>query len=425
MKRIVYREWRIPPTRYWGILGLLAVVIGLGGLAALYLEHQGHWVTGMNNFVVWGVPHVFAVFLIIAASGAVNVASIATVFGKGSYQPLGRLSGLLAVALLIGGLLILVLDLGRPDRLLVALTHYNLRSIFAWNIYLYTGFIALVIAYLWSMADRMGLAFKRPIGLVAFGWRIALTTATGSIFGFLVARQAFDTAFLAPMFIIMSLAYGLAIFILVLLFSFDQEGRPVGEQLLRRLKNLLGVFVAAVLYFTLVYYLTKGYGAKNTDLVGWLLFGGGSYSVLLWIGWVLAGTLVPLGILWYPSTRRDCRWIAAACALVILGGLAALYVILVGSQVYPLPIFPGHTILDSGFLDGVKVGAASYRPTLPELLLGLGGVAVALLLTAVGVRVLQFLPESLADADLPGDGQDPDAPAGASKASYISEISAG
>ena len=40
-----------------------------------------------------------------------------------------------------------------------------------------------------------------------------------------------------------------------------------------------------------------------------------------------------------------------------------------------------------------------YSPSIPEVLLGLGGVAVALIITAVGVRVLQFLPESLADAD--------------------------
>ncbi|WP_295444895.1 NrfD/PsrC family molybdoenzyme membrane anchor subunit [uncultured Thiodictyon sp.] len=403
MKRIVYREWRIPPGRYWGILGILAVVIGLGGLSALYLEHQGHWVTGMNNFVVWGVPHVFAVFLIIAASGAVNVASIATVFGKGAYQPLGRLSGLLAVALLIGGLLVLVLDLGRPDRLLVALTHYNLRSIFAWNIYLYTGFIALVIAYLWSMADRMGAPFKKLIGLFAFGWRIALTTATGSIFGFLVARQAFDTAFLAPMFIIMSLAYGLAIFVLVLLFSFHEECRPVGDKLLMRLKRLLGLFVAAMLYFTLVYFLTKAYGAKTHGLVDWVLFDGGRYSALFWIGWVLIGALVPLGIIHHPVLGQDRNWIVAACILVVLGGLATLYVLVIGSQAYPLQMFPGHIILESGFFDGVKSETATYRPTIPEFLLGLGGVAVALIITAVGVRVLQFLPESLADAALPAD----------------------
>ncbi len=403
MKRIVYREWRIPPARYWGILGILAVIAGIGGLAALYMEHEGHWVTGMTNSVVWGTPHVFAVFLIVAASGALNVASIGTVFGKGSYKPLGRLSGLLAVALLIGGLLVLVLDLGRPDRLLVAMTHYNFRSIFAWNIFLYTGFMAIVVAYLWSMVDRQGAPFYKPIGVFAFAWRLALTTGTGSIFGFLVARQAFDTAFLAPMFVILSFAYGLAIYILVLMFSFDQEGRALGDRLLGRLKNLLGTFVAAMLYFTVVYFLTKVYGAKNYDLVGWMLLHGGVYTAVFWIGWVLIGGLIPMGILFHPELGKDRSWIAAACGLVVLGGLATMYVVIIGGQAYPLQIFPGQTILESGTSVGLGSGAASYSPSLPEFLLGIGGLAVAMLITAVGVRVLQFLPESLSDAAVPVD----------------------
>ena len=403
MKRIVYREWRIPPARFWAHLAVLAVVIGIGGLAALYMEHEGHWVTGMNNAVVWGTPHIFAVFLIVAASGALNVASIGTVFGKPAYKSLGRLSGLLAVALLLGGLLVLVLDLGRPERLIVAMTHYNFRSIFAWNIFLYTGFMVIVIAYLWTMADRMAGPYNKPVGVLAFVWRLALTTGTGSIFGFIVARQAFDTAFLAPMFVIMSFAYGLAIFMLVLMYSFAEEGRALGDRLLLRLKNLLGVFVAAILYFTVVYFLTKLYGAKNYDLVGWVLLHGGIYTAVFWIGWMLIGGLIPLGIIYHPVLGRDRNWIAAACALVILGGLATLYVIIIGGQAYPLQIFPGQTILEAGAMAGVQGEAAPYSPSLPELLLGLGGVAIALLLTAVGVRVLQFLPESLADDVLPAD----------------------
>jgi Fe-S-cluster-containing dehydrogenase component len=144
-KRIVYREWRLRPERYWGLLAVLAGVIAIGGAAALYMEHQGHWVTGMTNSVVWGTPHVFAVFLIVAASGALNVASIGTVFGKPPTSPWKavRPAGRRAAG---GGLLVLVLDLGRPDRLLVAMTTYNFSSIFAWNIFLYTGFLAITIA---------------------------------------------------------------------------------------------------------------------------------------------------------------------------------------------------------------------------------------------------------------------------------------
>ncbi|MGQ9830672.1 MAG: NrfD/PsrC family molybdoenzyme membrane anchor subunit [Thermochromatium sp.] len=398
MKRIVYREWRIPPERYWSLLGFLAALIGIAALSFGYMEHEGHWVSGMNNSVVWGMPHVFAVFLIIAASGALNIASIGTVFRKPIYKPLGRLSGLLAVALLVGGLLVLVTDLGRPERLIVAMTNYNFTSIFAWNIFLYTGFMAIVIAYLWSMADRQGGPFNYPIGILALVWRLALTTGTGSIFGFLVARQAYDAAILGPMFVALSFVYGLAVFMLLLIFGFKEEGRPIGPLMMRRLRNLLALFIAVALYFTLVYHLTKLYMAKHASLERWLLFDGGIYTFLFWVGWILVGSLVPMWIIYHPTLSQRRAWIVAACALVVVGGFSAMYVIIIGSQAFPLVMFPGYTLIESSFAaDGIYGAAAPYWPTIPEILLGLGGVAVALLITAVGVRVLQFMPESLAD----------------------------
>ena len=60
------------------------------------------------------------------------------------YKPLARLSVLMAITLLVGGLIVLVLDLGQLSRLIVAMTTYNFKSIFAWNIYPYVGFMAIV-----------------------------------------------------------------------------------------------------------------------------------------------------------------------------------------------------------------------------------------------------------------------------------------
>src|SRR5512134_3454498 len=82
-------------------LGGLVTAVGLG--AALYMEHSGHVVTGMNNQVVWGMPHVFAIFLIVAASGVLNVASIGSVFGKTVYKARAPLAALLCIAMLAGG----------------------------------------------------------------------------------------------------------------------------------------------------------------------------------------------------------------------------------------------------------------------------------------------------------------------------------
>jgi Ni/Fe-hydrogenase subunit HybB-like protein len=390
-----YSEIEGRSTGYLGLLAVLGAIIAIALAATYHMEHNGHWVTGMNNQVVWGIPHVFAVFLIVAASGALNVASISSVFGKTAYKPLARMSGLLAIALLVGGLAVLVLDLGRPDRLIVAMTYYNFKSIFAWNIFLYTGFMVIVAVYLWMMMERRMNQYSKQIGMVAFIWRLALTTGTGSIFGFLVARQAYDSALLAPMFIVMSFSFGLAIFLLVLMAAYRWTERPLGDAMVQRLKNLLGVFVAGVLYFVIVYHLTNLYSTRLHGVERFFLLEGGIYTQLFWFGQILIGSLVPLFLLYHPSLGKSRTLIGVASLLVILGGLVQMYVILIGGQAYPLVLFPGKEVIEGGFFEG---GVASYTPSLWEFLLGIGGFAIALLLVAIAVKVLRFLPENLDDA---------------------------
>lgn len=395
MASLQYREIEGRSGGFYGLVATLGIFIAAGLAAAWAMEHQGHHITGMSNRIVWGTPHVFAVFLIVAASGALNVASIASVFGRELYKPLARLSGLLAVTLLAGGLAVLVLDLGRPERLIVAMTHYNFKSIFAWNIFLYTGFFAVVALYLWTMLERRMNRHTKRAGLLAFLWRLVLTTGTGSIFGFLVAREPYNSALLAPLFIVLSFAFGLAIFVLVLMAACRWSGRPLGDQVLKRLRNLLGVFVAAVLYFVAIQHLTNLYIARQHDVERFFLWEGGVYTALFWLGQVLVGGVVPLALLFGASSRRA---LAAAAACVILGGLAQLYVLIIGGQAYPQLMFPEKEVASS-FFDGV---VAAYAPSLPEVALGVGGVALALALTAVALKILPFLPKSLADGDVGG-----------------------
>ena len=389
MKKLHYRELWCSSPRYWGGLAFLGFIILIGLAAAFYMEHSGHYVTGMSNQIVWGLPHVFAIFLIVAASGALNVASIGSVFGGPLYKPLGPFSSLLAIGLLAGGLMVLVLDLGRADRLIVAMTNYNFKSIFTWNIFLYSGFFAIVGIYLWTMLDRKVEQYKQTVGFAAFFWRLALTTGTGSIFGFLVAREAYDAAVLAPMFIIMSFSYGLAFFILTLMSAFWWAGRTLGEFRLAKLKNLLGVFVGAVMYFALVYHLTNLYITQHHGVERFILLDGGVYTSMFWIGQILIGGIIPLFLLYSPAFSTSRMAIATASLLVLIGGFFQLYVIIIGGQAFPMSLFPGKEVVESSFFDGV---VASYIPSVPEALLGIGGIAVAMTLVAVGARMLRVLP---------------------------------
>jgi Ni/Fe-hydrogenase subunit HybB-like protein len=389
-------------SRGWWALFAVAAVLVLAMLFAWHaMETRGHIITGMTNQVVWGLPHVLAVFLILAASGVLNVASVASAFDKRFYKPLAPLSGWLAIVLLAGGLAVLGLDLGRSDRLIVALTHYNFKSIFAWNMFLYSGFFAVVALYLWTMLDRTVGRYATLAGRVAFVWRLVLTTGTGSIFGFLIAREAYASALLAPTFIVLSIAYGMAIYLLILIGACAGTGRPLGAGVTERIGRLLGWFVLGSLYFVAVFHLTNLYLAKQAGVERFLLVDGGVYTWLFWGGQVLAGGVVPLVLLWSPATRARRGATALACALVVLGGLAQMYVTIIGAQAWPLDLFPGYEARSS-FFDGV---IHPYAPSLPETALALGGIAIALLGALLGAKFLRLLPESLADDVLaPGDG---------------------
>ena len=87
MTSIVYQPVTTDGAFKPGLITSL-IIIAIAAFAAYNMEHAGHYITGMNNRVIWGMPHVLAIFLIISASGALNIASIASVFNKEFYKHL-------------------------------------------------------------------------------------------------------------------------------------------------------------------------------------------------------------------------------------------------------------------------------------------------------------------------------------------------
>lgn len=373
---------------YYVLLAAAGAVALAGGFAVHMMESHGHIITGMNNQVVWGLPHVFAIFLIVAASGVLNVASIGSVFGKAIYKARAPLASLLSIAMLAGGLSVLMLDLGRPDRIIVAATNYNLTSVFAWNVVLYSGMVGLVVVYLWTMMERRMNPYNKVAGLAVFVWRFVLTTGTGLIFAFLVARQAYASALLPPMFIVLSFAWGMAVFHVVQTVIYYWNEKALDSDILIRKKHLLGVFVLGSLYMVATYHVTNLYFSHKTGFEHFILNGGNVYSSLFWWGYVLVGNLLPLALIFAPG-MGGARAVMMSSLMVILGGFSLLYVFIIGGQAWPLELFPGFTA-SSSFGDG---HVAQYAPSLYEFLLGMGGLAVAFIITTISVRVLNFMPK--------------------------------
>lgn len=376
-------------NRMYYVLLAAGGLVALAGMYAVHMmEEHGHIISGMNNQIVWGIPHVFAIFLVVAASGVLNVASIGSVFGKTIYKARAPLASLLSIAMLAGGLAVLMLDLGRPDRIIVAATNFNLTSVFAWNIVLYSGMFSLVAVYLWTMMEQRMNRWTKPAGFAVFAWRFILTTGTGLIFAFLTARQAYGSALLPPMFIVLSFAWGLAVFHLVQTSIYVWNEKTLDAAILQRKKNLLGIFVIGSLYMVATYHFTNLYFAHQTGFEHFILRDGGIYPALFWFGYVLLGNLLPLLLIFFPGLGKT-KCVMLASLLVILGAFTLLYVFIIGGQAYPLNIFPGYEV-HSSFADGQ---IASYSPSIYEFMLGFGGLAIAFIITTVSVRVLNFMPQ--------------------------------
>lgn len=370
---------------YWKLVVFFSVLLGLGLLAFLAVEILGHGITGMNNRVIWGMPHVFAITLLVMASGALNLGSMSTVFATVQFKQFTRFSAFLSIALLAGGLMVLLLDLGRPDRLLLAMMYLNFRSMFTWNVFLYTGFLILCFLYLWSLFEYH--QYTKMVGSAAFAWRVVLTTGTGSIFGVIQARDMFYSAITGPTFVAVSLTSGTAISTLLLVALYRHTHREMEEKLVFGLRNALIFFTLLVAYLFVVEKYVKLYSPAFLDVEVWVLTG--SYAWLYWGGVWGAGVIIPLAILFRPSSGNTVSGVMAASGFSVVGAFAFVAHTLLAGQSYPFDMFPGYEI-SSLFQDGQ---VATYSPAAVEVLLGLGGVGLSALIILLGIKFFRILPD--------------------------------
>jgi len=124
-----------------------------------------------SNQIIWGrAPHVFAVFLIVAASGALNVAS--NRLGPSAASSTSRWRASRACwrsPCWAGGLAILVLDLGTagsPDR-----SHDLLQLQVPFSRGISTSIWASSASSpfnIWMMMERRMNDYSKPVGMLAF-----------------------------------------------------------------------------------------------------------------------------------------------------------------------------------------------------------------------------------------------------------------
>ncbi len=364
-------------------LALLALA-GLVSFAVSYLV--GHRVFGGNNLVPWGQPIVLAIYLIGLSAGSLILSSLTYVFGREEYRPAARLAVFLAIVLIMGAMIAIAVDLGRPEkfwRLFVFFFMSNPTSMFALNGLLYGGYFVISLVYLGLILA--GSKLTRPVGILAVGWAVLVHMGTGAIFGFIAARETWFSPLKPFEFLTAALTSGLALLMLVILLAWRLTGRGTPREMLASLGKLLAGFIIVLLAIILVDKLTHLYAPAGREATVYML--AGRYSWLFWGFQVGLGAVLPLAVLAQPRWRRSAAAVSLAAAAVVIGVYVERYYLVIPGAAFPMPLYPGE-------IQGVwgAAGVFAIRPV--ETLLTVGILALVALVFILGLKYLELLPES-------------------------------
>jgi len=371
---------------YYLMMIVFCTFIIAGGLATWWVIGKGLWVTGMTNRVPWGLQIVMAVYYFGLSAGSLVISGLYGVFGKIEYKPFARIAVYVAMLFLIAGLLSILTDQGRMDRVFVEpFVHFNLQSMFSINPILYIGHILICIVYLWALFTEKRLLTK-VIATLAFGWAFCVHSGTGAIFGF-GARVLYESPLLPASFVAAAMASGTALMIILIVGLFKLTDRHLDDALIIWLGRFLAICILVVVYFLFVENAYRVYVVELRGAAIYYLFGG-LHSFLFWIGLILIGCAIPMFILFKHKTGKSVRWIVLASSLVIFGVLCERYVIVLPGLTHPPELFQGMEIIHSA----VEEGVASYYISIVEILQAFGVFGVLGFLFGIGLKIFKLLP---------------------------------
>ncbi len=376
---------------------VLAVLLFFGALSIFAWIHQlknGLVVTGMNVPVYWGVYITNFVFFIGISHAGTLISAILRLVQAEWRRSITRAAEVITVLVLFFGAGSVIMDIGRPDRVLNVLRHPNFRSPLLWDvcsitIYLTASTIYLYLPLIPDIAILRDHAGKRTwlYRLLALGWQgtekqkrlleraiavmavlvipiaVSVHTVVSWVFAMTVQPMWHSTIF-GPYFVVGAIFSGIASLIIAMaiirrMYHLEDYLKPVH---FNNLGLLLLVMSLLWFYFTFAEFLTTFYGAEPAHLAVFYSKVTGPFAPIFWT-MVVTCFLIPVSILARQKTRTV-KWAVVASASVNIGMWLERFAIVVPTL--SMPRLPWGKII--------------YHPTWVELAITAGFFATFILL---------------------------------------------
>ena len=306
--------------------------------------------------LVWGTPLFFDLWAAGMAGGAYFAAFLLNLFGVDEDSRLLKLATYIAVPLVLAGVVLIIADLGMPLR---AFNMYIGQQPVVWGIAGGTGAeavrgwpwflnvfplspmsiggwalvffsvsgVLLIAVYIWDKVkgqDTSGIATK-PVGKIltwiAFALAVLVMAYTGVVLS--VSSMALWSATLLVPALFVASAIGTGVAALCIVVQLTKAASPGLRQLLKRALVVLIVIEILVLAVFLVWLSAAGLASPIVS---------GGPGLLLWIGTVVLGLVVPLVLEVVWKTRTSAAAMLVSPLLVVLGGLAMRAAVVIAGQ---------------------------------------------------------------------------------------------
>jgi molybdopterin-containing oxidoreductase family membrane subunit len=373
--------------KYYGLMAILSGLFALGFFFYLKQLTTGLGITGMGRDVSWGLYIAQFTYLVGVAASAVMVV---LPYYLHNYKAFGRVTILgefLAVAAVIMCVTFVLVDMGRPDRVLNVFKYPTPSSVMFWDIIVLNGYLLLNILIGWNVLECERNDVPPPgwvkfLIYVSIPWAVSIHTVTAFLYAGLPGRGFWLTAILAPRFLSSAFAAGPSLLVLLCLLvrkytRFD-PGRDQIQSLAKIITyaTLINVFFFFCEIFTVFYSQIPDH-IMHFKYLFWGVDGFGRLVPFMWFS--IVGMTIAALLLVNPKFRQDETTLAVLCGLVIITTW----------------IDKGLGLMTGGFVPNPLEKITEYWPTAPEVLIALGVWALGFLILTILFKVAISIKEEV------------------------------
>ncbi len=395
------RRISISPFRLWVAMLLVMIAFGLVGILRTLIF--GLQVTGLTDRVPWGLWITQDLSSIALGAGAFTFSAIVYLFRVRRFEPMARAAVFVGFLGYTSAMLVLAMDIGRPDRFWHPLVYWNVHSVLweiTWCVILYST--VLMVEFLpvifesrffarWPKLRRFAHSLHRltPVmAVIGMGLSMLHQSSLGATYGVLSGRAIWFKPSLPVMFIVSAVAGGvsLTLFATVVTSKITQR-KLVSSWLKRDVARFAGFVLLAYLYLKIWDWAATSYYSHAPGTISALerLSATTPYMQTFWWLEVVFGGIVPAILLLTPSLQRDDRALLTGLGLVVMGVVINRWNVTLSGLVVPPDWSPG--VLGN-------VVAASYFPTWTEFAVSAGVLGYGLLAFTLGVRYLPMFEKA-------------------------------